>query len=101
MSLVLCCQLWAHPGQEAALVDYEDRVLALLPDHKATLVSRVRSDGSEGHPLEIQVIEFPSQAELDGYLADPRRTALGVLRDAAVARTELFPVEPKARDAGW
>ena len=93
MRVVLCCQLWAHPGQESALVEYEDAVLALLPDHNATLVSRVRSDGAEGHPLEIQVFDFPTQADLDGYLADPRRTALAKLRDAAVARTELFPVE--------
>jgi uncharacterized protein (DUF1330 family) len=93
MSLTLCCLLWAHPGKEHALSLYEDRVLTLLPDHGATLVSRVRSDGADGHPLEVQVFEFPSQRSLDAYVEDPRRTALAAERDAAVARTELMNVE--------
>jgi uncharacterized protein (DUF1330 family) len=92
MSLTLCCLLWAIPGRERALVEYEDRVLALLPDHGARLVSRVRSDGTEGHPLEVQLFEFPDQESLDAYLADPRRTALATDRDAAVAKTELMNV---------
>ena len=93
MSLTLCCLLWALDGREAALAQYEDRVLALLPDHGATLLSRVRSDGANGHPLEIQLFEFPSQQSLDDYLGDPRRTALAEERDEAVARTELMRVE--------
>ena len=92
MSLTLCCLLWATPGQESALTGYEDRVLAFLPDHGATLVSRVRSDGTSGHPLEVQLFEFPSQASLDSYLSDPRRAALSGDRDAAIARTELMDV---------
>jgi uncharacterized protein (DUF1330 family) len=93
MSVVLCCLLWAKPGQETALVEYEDRVLALLPVHGATLLSRVRSDGADANPLEVQVFDFSSQASLDAYLTDPRRTALTAMRDAAVERTVLFPVE--------
>jgi uncharacterized protein (DUF1330 family) len=93
MSLQLCCLLWANPGREAALSDYEDRVLALLPDHGAFLLSRVRSDGTNGHPLEVQLFGFPSEEALDAYLADPRRTALAPERDAAVARTELMRVQ--------
>jgi hypothetical protein len=92
MSLTLCCLLWAYPGQESALIEYEDRVLAILPDHSATLLSRVRTDGTDGHPLEIQLFEFPSQASLDGYLADERRTELASDRDTAISRTELMPV---------
>jgi hypothetical protein len=92
MTLTLCCLLWARTGQESALVDYEDRVLALLPDHGATLVNRLRSDGTDGHPLEVQLFEFPTKDSLDAYLADPRRTALSADRDAAVARTELMNV---------
>ncbi|HEY5231615.1 MAG TPA: hypothetical protein VIJ11_12095 [Galbitalea sp.] len=92
MSLTLCCLLWAYPEQDSALIDYEDRVLALLSDHSATLLSRVRSDGADGHPLEVQLFDFPSQASLDSYLADHRRTALAADRDAAIARTELISV---------
>jgi uncharacterized protein (DUF1330 family) len=85
--------LWAHSGHEAELVAYEDAVLALLDDHGAQLLSRVRSDGKDGHPFEVQLIEFPSDAALDSYLVDPRRTAMSGARDAAVARTELTRVE--------
>ena len=92
MSLTLSCLLWAHPGRESALIEYEDEVLALLPDHDAELLSRVRSDGEDGQPLEVQLFEFPSQEALDGYLRDPKRAALSAQRDASVARTELIRV---------
>jgi hypothetical protein len=91
VTLTLCVLLWAHPGQEEALGEYEDEVLALLPDHSARLLARVRSL-EPGHADEVQLYEFPGQAELDAYLADPRRTALSARRDAVIARTELFPV---------
>lgn len=101
----LCVLLWARPGQDDALTAYEDAVLALLPDHGARLVSRVRRTAAPAvtleprgwtddvtDPLEVQVIELPSRAALDAYLADPRRTALNADRDAAVARTRILEV---------
>lgn len=96
MAITLSCFLWAHPGREDDLVAYEDAVLTLLADHDATLLSRVRSDGADGHPLEVQLFSFPSELALERYLADPHRTALAADRDAAVARTELMRVEPVA-----
>jgi hypothetical protein len=89
----LCCFLWAHPGQEAALTAYEDRVLRLLPEHGGTVVQRAVSDGAEGRPHEVQLYRFAGQDGLDSYLADPRRTALAEERDRVVARTEVFPVD--------
>lgn len=89
----LCCLLWARPGQEAALTAYEDRVLELVPEHGGTVLQRAVSDGAEGRPHEVQLYRFASQAHLDSYLADPRRTALEDERDRVVAATELFPVE--------
>jgi uncharacterized protein (DUF1330 family) len=85
--------LWAQPGRETELVAYEDSVLALLSEYGATLLSRVRSDGADGRPLEVQLLEFPSDEQLEGYLGDPRRTALTAERDAAIARTELMRVQ--------
>lgn len=38
----LCCLLWAHPGQADAMAAYEDRVLALFPDHGIELLERDR-----------------------------------------------------------
>lgn len=89
----LCCLLWAQPGQEAGLTAYEDKVLALVPEHGGAVLQRAASDGAAGRPHEVQLYRFTGQAELDGYLADPRRTALTAERDRVVARTELFPVE--------
>jgi uncharacterized protein (DUF1330 family) len=93
--------LWAHPGAEAALAAYEDRVLRFVPDHGGRVVLRARASGvagdpgsgADGQPAEIQLLEFPSAAALDAYTSDPRRTALAAERDQAVARTEIIDVE--------
>ena len=117
MPRTLCVLLWAHPGAQAALAAYEDRVLCLVPDHGARVVLRARGQrsaarpgsgalrgrgsgaqrsggsGADGQPAEIQLLEFPSAAALDAYMADPRRTVLAADRDRAVARTEIIEVE--------
>ncbi|MFF4250053.1 hypothetical protein ACFY1L_02455 [Streptomyces sp. NPDC001663] len=93
MTVRLCCLLWARPGAAEALAAYEDKVLALLGEHGGRLLQRARTDGADGRPDEIQLIEFASQAGYDGFMADERRTALAGERDAAVARTDLYPVE--------
>jgi uncharacterized protein (DUF1330 family) len=117
MPRTLCVLLWARPGEQAALAAYEDRVLRLVPDHGGRVVLRARNSGvlrarnggvlraqvsgvlraggagADGQPAEIQFFEFPSEAALDAYTTDPRRTALAADRDRAVARTEIIDVE--------
>ena len=93
MSVRVCLLLWAEPGAEAKLVDYEDRVLRLIEDHGGRVLQRARTDGREGAPLEIQILEYPSRDAFDAYLADGRRAALAADRDAAIARTEVLDVE--------
>ena len=93
MSIYLCVLLWSKPGTEEALCAYEDSVLRLMSDHGAQVLQRLRTDGSDGAPLEIQALEFPSQEALDGYMQDTRRTALAGAREAAVARTDVLPVK--------
>ncbi|HEY3724755.1 MAG TPA: DUF1330 domain-containing protein [Acidimicrobiia bacterium] len=92
MAVTLCVLLDAVPGRETELSEYEDRVLAFLPDHGARIVQRVRAVDPAAAPLEVQVIEFPSEAALEAYLADPRRAALADRRERAVARTEVVRV---------
>jgi hypothetical protein len=46
MSVTLCVLLWAHAGNEDALISYEDRVLEFAPSHGARLLQRARTDGS-------------------------------------------------------
>lgn len=88
----LCCLLRARPGLEAEMTAYEDRVLALVPEHGGELLSRAIGDGADGHPHEVHTYRFPLQASLDAYLADPRRTVLTAERDRVVESTVLFPV---------
>jgi uncharacterized protein (DUF1330 family) len=93
MSIHLCVLLWAKPDAEEALCAYEDTVLGLMGDHGAQVLQRMRTDGANGAPLEIQVLEFPSQGSLDGYMQDERRTALAGEREAAIARTDVLAAE--------
>ncbi len=82
MAVTLCVLLTPVAGGATRLVEYEDRVLARLPAHGARLVSRVRAVDPDASPFEVHVIEFPTEAALEGYLADPARQALSGVRDA-------------------
>jgi uncharacterized protein (DUF1330 family) len=93
VTIQVCVLLWARPGAAQALIEYEDAVLALLPEHGARLIQRARTNGENGAPTEIQLIENASQAGYDSYLKDERRTALAAQRDAAIARTEVYRVQ--------
>jgi 2-polyprenyl-3-methyl-5-hydroxy-6-metoxy-1,4-benzoquinol methylase/uncharacterized protein (DUF1330 family) len=90
--LTLCCLFWARPGQVDAMKTYEDAVIMLLGDHGATILQRAFSEGSEGHPHEVQIYAFPDQRALDAFLSDPRREALAPERERVIERTELFPI---------
>jgi uncharacterized protein (DUF1330 family) len=93
-AVTLCVLLWAHPGQSAALTEYEDRVLKLVWEHDGQVLQRGRViGGSAGAPDEIQVLGFASEAALDAYTQDPRRTAMAADRDAAIARTDVHRID--------
>jgi hypothetical protein len=49
--------------------------------------------GPAGSPAEVQLLRFASDDALDGYMRDPRRTALAGQRDAAIARTDVLRVQ--------
>jgi uncharacterized protein (DUF1330 family) len=98
MDVTLCVLLWETDGNGELLAEYEDTVLALVPEHGGRVLERVRRrpspDGARGdQPLEAQVIELPDDDALASYMADPRRTALTEARDRAVARTEVLRVD--------
>ena len=90
--IVLCVLLWAHAGQERALVAYEDAVLQLLPAHGGRALQRARTSDTDDGPLEIHFLTFPSEAALDAYMNDPRRAALTADRERAIARTAVHRV---------
>jgi uncharacterized protein (DUF1330 family) len=85
--------LTAVPGNEAGLVEYEDQVLGLFAAHGAQLLQRVRSVDPTESPYEVQIIEFPTEAALEGYMQDPARMARADLRDQAIASTRVLRVQ--------
>src|SRR3984957_523127 len=99
--MVNCVLLWARPGMEAALSAYEDKVLRLVAEHggrvlqRGTVLSGSQHDGEP--PAEVQFLEMASEASLDAYINDPRRLAMAAERDAAIARTDLYRIQPSAR----
>ena len=83
----LVAMLWPHPGQEQTLIDYEDAVLALMPAHGCTVLSRVRRTDSSDGPFETQIIDYPSEDAIAAYMIDPARVALADQHALAIART--------------
>jgi uncharacterized protein (DUF1330 family) len=91
--LTLVAMLWPHPGQEQALIDYEDTVLALIPVHGGRVVERVRNVAQSDGPFEVQIIELPSEDALMNYMSDPVRVALADTHLKAIERTEVVRVD--------
>jgi uncharacterized protein (DUF1330 family) len=93
--------LWARPGMEAALSAYEDKVLRLVTEYGGRVLERGTvlpdSQHHDDPPTEMQLLEMPSAASLDGYVNDPRRLAMAAEREAAIARTDLYRVQPVSR----
>lgn len=101
----LCVLLWARPGRRAALARHEDEVLQVLARHGGRVLTRLRTTDGDGEgpgasttdpgapPDEVHVVELPSPAALDAYLADPARAALADDRDAVLERSLTFPVD--------
>ena len=75
------------------LIAYEDAVLQLVPAHGGFVRERVRTDGADGAPLEIHVLEFPSEDALDAYMQDPQRLAMADSRERAIERTAVYRVD--------
>jgi uncharacterized protein (DUF1330 family) len=90
MAVLVSVLLWARPGGENLLFEYENQVLALLDRHRGRLLSRVRA--IDGGPREIHLIEFATDQALVDYQNDPDRLALSAMRDQAIERTEVIRV---------
>jgi hypothetical protein len=90
VAVVLSVSLWARPGGEQLLFEYENQVLALLDRHQGRLLSRVRAidDGR----CEIQLVESATDQALGDYQNDPDRLALSAMRDRAIERTQVIRV---------
>ena len=88
--MLLTAILWANPGQESALIAYEDAVLQLIPKHGGRVIERVRAEQPGDGPYEVQTIELPDDEALAAYMTDPARLALADQHARAIARTEVL-----------
>jgi uncharacterized protein (DUF1330 family) len=98
--VTLCVLLWARPGAESGLIAYEDQVLGIASGYGGRVLQRARSEGGDGQPLEIQLLEFPTAQAVAEFMADGRRQALADERDRVVARTEVVDVQLVGGDPG-
>jgi uncharacterized protein (DUF1330 family) len=93
MRVTLCVLLWANDGCERALIEYENKVLPIVEVYGGSVLERARTAGTGDEPLEIQLLEFPSEHAFDQYMGDEHRTALADERELAVARTDILRVD--------
>jgi uncharacterized protein (DUF1330 family) len=94
MTLRMCVLLWEQPGRDKDLAEFEDAVLAMVPDYGGAVLSRETViDRADGDPLEVQILEMPDQQAVTGHLNDPRRAPLAT-RDSVIARTQILRVAP-------
>lgn len=92
MTTTICALLWAAEGQEDALAEYEDTVLALIPRHGGEVVSRVQRVGDGTGPTEVHVIRMPDGTALQSFIDDPDRLALADVFREVVDRAEIMDV---------
>ena len=69
---------------------YEDRVLPLLKEHGGDLQRRMRNDDGT---IEMHIVVFPSQAALDAYRDDFRRTSQDTMLEKSGAEIELIEMD--------
>jgi uncharacterized protein (DUF1330 family) len=83
LTLVLIARI--PPEGVAAFQAYEDQVLPLLGDYGGRLLRRLRN---EAGTVEMHILGFPSEADLQKYRADPRREAAAPLLERSSATFE-------------
>lgn len=98
--VTLCVLLWARPGVENGLIVYEDQVLGIAAGYGGRVLQRARSSGTDGQPLEVQLLEFPSPRAVEQFMADGRRQSLAGERERVIARTEVIDVQLVRPDPG-
>lgn len=73
---------------------YEDAVLPLLPAFNGHLERRLRNpDGT----MEVHIVSFASDADLQDYRNDPRRVAQAWLLEKSSAKLELLAMADVSR----
>ena len=75
-------------------------MLGIASGYGGRVLQRARSEGGDGQPLEIQLLEFPTAQAVAEFMADGRRQALADERGRVVARAEVIDVQLVGGDQG-
>ena len=96
-TVFIVVNLYARPGAELALRDYETAAAGIM-DRYGGVIESVIAPQSVLHdgrvPTEIHVLRFPNSGAFDLYRADPDLTRIAGLREAAIEHTEIFIGHP-------
>ena len=89
-SIAVTVHLWVRSGKRVEFDAFEKQAFTIMRDHGAEIIEIRAGDTKQPDgPDEIHVLRFPSQQALDSYRTDDRLTALAVLRDQSIAKTEI------------
>ncbi|MGV8970871.1 MAG: hypothetical protein ACOH10_01025 [Rhodoglobus sp.] len=75
---------------ETELSNYLDRVVALEIEHGGAIRYRGVTSGTDNQPLEIHILEFPTEDMLNNFMGDDRRTTMAPERERVIARMEIM-----------
>ena len=90
---ILLVSLFAHPGQEAGLREFEAAAAHIMARHGGRIERVLHPTGatpSTDLPTEVHLVSFPDDASFAAYRADPALAALAPLRQASIARTTIL-----------
>ena len=71
----------------ADFLEYEEKVLPLLAQHKGTLERRLSNDDGT---IEVHILSFESEQAFEDYCYDPKRLEYTSIFDKSGAQTELM-----------
>lgn len=91
--LYITVHLYGKTGTPGEFKDYESKALNIFKRHGGEVVVAyapgLLKDQSE-LPDEIQILKIASQADFEGFMNDPDRTALASERETVIRKTEVF-----------
>lgn len=91
--VVLVASLFIHPGREAEFRQFETEAARIMKKYGGRIervIHPTASPSSDLLPHEIHLVSFPSRERFEAYRADQDLAAFAVLRQAAIARTDVI-----------
>jgi uncharacterized protein (DUF1330 family) len=83
--------LTVRQGELSRFEEYERQALAIAAEHGGCLERAVRAEGAAGGGhVEVHVLSFPDADALAAFRADTRLEALAIVREAVIAKTEVY-----------